>query len=317
MQRAVSSALTAWLMMLPASILMFRAMTTVRARASLMFAASTSMRWATSRMAAARLSMPLAVLLIVAAVPLIVPTLWLIPVAVLLIVVAVPLMVPAVPLIVTAVVLIDFANPSMSRAVASVVLSRPCSGLALDKIEDASSLVRFNSTTGSVATLILPAFPAIVCAFLSMLCAAANVRASRAAAIPITTTPTMRITTLITLNSPAPPAPPDRASVLANSTTASLVQDCSCREACWAGSYGEYESVLPQRPTPLAALLSQHASPGQLLPSGKRQLGGSRPRKQATDARRRSVATSRVTALVPDRLAPQSTPFLAGWTNFL
>jgi hypothetical protein len=40
----------------------------------------------------------------------------------------------------------------------------------------------------------------------------------------------------------------------------------------------------PQRPTPLAALLSQHASPGQLLPSGMRQLGGSRPRKQAGDA---------------------------------
>src|SRR5579884_1072458 len=279
MQRDVSSALIAWLMMLPASILMFRAMTTVRARASLMFAASTSMRWATSRMAAARLSMPFAVLLIVAAVPLIVLTLLLMLVALLLIVVAVPLIVPAVPLMTTAVWLIDFARPSMSRAVASVVLSRPCSGLALDKIEDASSLVRFSSITGSVATLILPAFPAIVCAFLSMLCAAASVRASSAAAMPITNTPTMRITTLTTLNSPAPPA---RASVLANSTTASLVQDCSCEKACWAEELrrirNEYRRNGRRRWTPL----SQHAFPGQPLPSGKRQLGGSRPRKQAS-----------------------------------
>ena len=172
--------------------------------------------------------MPFAVLLIVNAVPLIVPTLVLMSRAVLLIVVAVPLIVPAEPLMVPAVLLIDFARPSMSRAVASVVLSRPCSGFALCRIEAATSLVRFNWMTESVATSMLPAFPAIVWAFLSMLCAAARVRASSAAAIPMTKTPTTRITTLTTLNSPAPPDPLDRASVLANSTTASLVQDFSC-----------------------------------------------------------------------------------------
>lgn len=89
------------------------------------------------------------------------------------------------------------------------------------------------------------------------------------------------------------------------------------RGRCWAGSYGEYKLVLPQRPTPLAALLSQHASPEQLLPSGMRQLGGSRPRKQANEAQRHSVATSRVATHVHDRVVPQLTPFSARWTKFL
>ena len=134
---------------------------------------------------------------------------------------------PAVALMVPVVVLIDFARPAMSRAASSTMASRPCSGFVLDKIEDASSLVRFNSTTELVVELISPAFTAMVCAFLSMLCAAASVRASKAVVMPIINTPTRRITTLITLNSPAPPEPPDRASVLANFTTASPVQDYS------------------------------------------------------------------------------------------
>ena len=70
-------------------------------------------------------------------VSLIVPTLLLMPPAVRLIVLAVPLTVPAVVSIVRAVLSIDFARPAMSRAVASVVSSKPCSGLALDKIEEA------------------------------------------------------------------------------------------------------------------------------------------------------------------------------------
>jgi len=73
----------------------------------------------------------------------------------------------------------------------------------------------------------------------------------------------------------------------------------------------------PQRPTPLAALLSQHASPGQLLPSGMRQLGGSRPRKQAGDAgdgawRRPACPRPLVTGW-----KPQSTPSATRWTHFL
>src|SRR3954447_20429965 len=101
---------------------------------------------------------------------------------------AVPLMPLAVPLMVPALALMDVARPSTDLARRMISSSLPCRGLAVSRMEPASSLVRPSLSTAWVAVLMPPPVVAITPA-LSLMCSACHaVRWSRTTATATTAT---------------------------------------------------------------------------------------------------------------------------------
>src|SRR5262245_28983787 len=94
----------------------------------------------------------------------------------------VPLMLRAVPLIVVADPLIEIARPSIDLARRMISASSPSSGLAVFRIELASSLVLFSWSTASVAVLMPRPVLAMFSAFALIDSAVVAVRWSSTAA---------------------------------------------------------------------------------------------------------------------------------------
>src|SRR5438270_7060733 len=101
---------------------------------------------------------------------------------------AVPLMPLAVPLMVPALLLMEVARPSTDLASWTIWSSLPCSGLAVSRMDPASSLVRPSLSTAWVAVLMPPPLWAITPA-LELMCSACHaVRWSRTTATATTAT---------------------------------------------------------------------------------------------------------------------------------
>ncbi len=103
-------------------------------------------------------------------------------------VLAVPLMPRAVPLMLPALLLMEVARPSTDLARRTISSSLPSRGLAVSRMDAASSLVRPSLSTAWVAVLMPPPVVAITPA-LSLMCSACHaVRWSRITATATTAT---------------------------------------------------------------------------------------------------------------------------------